>query len=1421
MTVRRAGKRPPREGHPPAGTGFRQEAARYLPSHQIAQLGEPSAQPAIAAHLLSLLQTVTTYLPRRLVHTLLADPIPGQVGGELLQGTLLLADLSGFTVLSAALGVQGQAEAERVVSIVNAIFTTMLEIVDRENGDLLVFGGDALLALFTEEGHQISALRAARAMQQSMAVFGQIETEIGPFPLAMHIGVNSGSFLAANVGLPHAMQYILLGQAVEETAQAEALAGPGQIIAGSSTVQGLALAGDWKPLAGPWFEVPLEVPLPPVPHRRAETSSLPTGGDVVLALDTLVPHLPAGLLQRLIPYPAEPTVEADLKPVAVLFANVVGFESLLHRLGPERLQESVALLQRYVVAFQEIVERYGGTLNKVDASQLGIKLLVLFGAPTKHEDDPERAVRAALDMQAELASLGTTLAGQESLSLQQRIGLHTGEVFAGNVGSAWRKEYTVMGTTVNIAARLMAAAEPGEIWATAALYDRVGSGCQGQGPQEIQAKGWDDPLQAYRILDLKATRRRAPTIPLIGREQEMGILQGGLEETLQGRGHPISLVGEAGVGKSRLVEEVVALAHDRGLNVRIGHTPSYGTRIPYAPWTDILRAYLGWTAEMADEERIARLRARLASLSPELDQWAPLVAEALGLSLHETEWTAELSPRLRRLRFFDLALQFLQADAAQRPLLVVLEDLYWAGPLVGELLTYLARNIAASGVMLLGTFRPSESDLPWEGLSHHRRIELGPLDPQHCRELVTTLSGCSTLEPTLADLIWERAQGNPLFVEEVVRVLEERGQLLGEQGCLRLQGSAERARQEIPLTVQEVILSRIDLLPEGIRSVLRVASVIDPEFLFPVLVAVFPRAESKAILRDRVERLCRTGTLIQVEPETFSFHHTLTREVAYQSIPPARRQSLHEQVGRYYEEHFGHRLEQYYGLLAHHYRHSANRPKATEYAIKAGRQAAHSYANEAAATYFLQALEMGALAPVLLPPRERLQILRERGEVLVQAGRFSDALLCYQEALQQGKTLLEDVETAELYRLCGVAHERSGHYEEGLDVLQKAHRILLRSPQGRVGLEMPRLLAVMSGVYWRMATYDKAAHLGSEALLIAQQLAVGRERSSLLGQIHSQQGTIAATVGQYQEALEHFEAAAHFHEEAGKRPEIAVDLNNLGYLWHLQDEYERAIDSYQRCLEVSRQVGNPYIAAYAANNLGSAWYELGDYDRARTYCRESLSVRERIGDQAGMASCWDTMGLIDTAQGRFEQALELHERSLALKRKLGDTFQQANSLINIARSHIARTSPPDALSASREALRLLQEMGVRTLLAEAHAVAGQAFLALGKQEEALHHAEAALQTAAAVGGRKDRAVAARVLAETLAADASPEVQRVEQLFRQSIETLAAIHCRLEWARACQAYAGFLLARGEASSAHDYLEKAQRLLDEIGVVQGAE
>jgi class 3 adenylate cyclase len=421
---------------------------------------------------------------------------PGEMWGELAEGTFLFADISGFTALADRLSALPDG-TEKLTGLINDYFTTMLqvvaqscrEVVGRESEagdpvyDLLKFGGDAMLLLFSGPDHARLAVHAAMRMQQRMADVVQGNRALGAASLGMHIGINSGRFLDAHVGTPRTMKKVEVGRALNLTARAEEIAASGQIVIGPGTYEALRdwvavrpVTDDFYLLDGSLVKDDVSYATPPASFSEL----VPPGilDDLVASLDAMVPYLAPGLLEKIVLDPHAPVVWADLKLVTVLFANLIGLDDMVEALSEKEADQVTNILDRYLGAVIEIVTRYEGTFNKLDLAQEGDKLLILFGAPHAHEDDPQRAVRAALEMQEALRPFTELSTRSGTNSLRLRVGIHSGSVFAGNVGSPTRKEYTVMGDVVNLAARLMAAAEPGQVIVTQETQRRLGQSCR-------------------------------------------------------------------------------------------------------------------------------------------------------------------------------------------------------------------------------------------------------------------------------------------------------------------------------------------------------------------------------------------------------------------------------------------------------------------------------------------------------------------------------------------------------------------------------------------------------------------------------------------------------------------------------------------------------------------------------------------------------------------------------------------------------------------------------------------------------------------------------------------------------------------------------------------------------------------------------
>lgn len=1408
---------------------------RYLPPDFLPSPSDPLKQRRIATHLQAVWQAVQTYLPQRAVRRLLGGLEPGEMWGELAEGTFLFADISGFTALAERLGALPDG-TEQIAAMINNYFTGMLqvvgqscrEIVDAETDansslyDLLKFGGDAMLFLFSGPDHARLAVHAARRMQQNMARVAQTVQSPGASNLSMHIGLNSGRFLDAHVGTARVMKKIEVGRTLNLTARAETLAGPGQIAAGPDTYETVRDQFDARPIEGQFYllegigEKPLLPHLSPPPATPLKPPQTPD--ELVTALDTLVPYLLPGLLEKIVLDPFASVVWADLKPVTVLFANLLGVPEMLNATPDGDIEEVTAILDRYLGAVSEIVTRYDGTFNKMDLAEEGDKLLILFGAPHAHEDDPQRAVRAALEMQEALRPFTDLPTPWGTFTLRLRVGVHSGNVFAGNVGSPERKEYTVMGDTVNLAARIMAAAQPGQILVSQETQRRLDEAFACQPLFDLYVKGKTRPVPACEVSGLRqasfAARRATRHTPLVGRQEEMAILKAAAGQTLGGEGQVISIEGDTGVGKTRLVDELAAHAEGLGMRVLRGSCLSYGSAMAYLPWIELLRAFLGWATEDTPAQRREKLRAALSAIDLALAEWAPIVAGVLGLALPETSLTRALDAKLRKERFFDLVSQMLEARAKESPMLLIFEDLHWADPISLELLDYVARNLGDSPILLVGVRRPDGARPRWDDLSHHRAIALQELTVDESRALAAALLQIRTLPADLETLILRRAQGNPFYVEEVIHMLRERDYLRSENGGFRLTGNPSSL--EIPETINGVVMSRIDSLDEGSRTVLRVASVIGRVFAYDPLKAIYPQPIDHPALQRRLETLRRVD-LTPLEENApnprYVFKHILTQEVAYESLLHARRRDLHGQIALYYESSYGKTgLEEYYDFLAYHFGRSEHRAKAVKYAISAGNRARAAYANDTAIRHYTRALELLS-EPGQENARLQAEVQFNLAEVCVLVGRYEKARESYGQALEIAASDWPTEQQARTLRKIGMTHESQGQYNRALDWLLQAKTKAQSTPQTAESRQMARILADEGVVHMRQGEYQAAIDLIAQALALLAQLPEDSERIRDEGWAYTRLGVIQVHQGDLQEARKFFAKSLELREQAGDLVGVATLHNNLGYIaHHLQGDTESAIRSYERSLSVSNQIGYRYMMAMTANNQGLAYQTLGDYRQAIARYRQSLQIRQEMGDQHGIASTYDNLGLAYHQRGDYAKAMSYHHLSLEIKRQQKDAFQVANSLLNIAAVCRDQAHHEEAQAFAEEALEIFQGIGGRQFLAENHSLLAEVLLAAQAYPEAHHHAALALETARETGSPKDEAIAARILGET---EAAQGIDTALQHLRQSVAQLEEINDRFEAAKSLRSLGRYLKRAGHEAEGETHLGRAAQIFRDLG------
>jgi len=1302
------------------------------------------ARQGLAAELRGQLTACAAYIPARLVRGQLERPEPGRTGGAFWEGSLLFADLSGFTALSERLSVLGRQGAEEVSAVVNALFAALIAEIQARNGALLKFGGDAITAFFDADGlgvgHAPAAAAAALAMQARMAEFASVSTRAGSFALQLRVGVHSGRVFAAEVGDDRHVELVVTGPEVNLVALAQEIATPGEVVVSERTAAMLPAATLAPRAAG--FQLLCALPATPLPSAPPALipgdgpCGLPALAALAAQLAALRPYLVHGLPRRFLD--AADAGLGEFRPVTVLFANVHDFSAILehvraaHPADPERAAaRAAAVLNAYFRRAQAVVHRYDGAVNKVDMSTHGDKLMALFGAPVAHEDDPTRAVRCALELQRALEEANEEIAELVGSlpRLSQKIGINTGTVFAGRVGGATRYEYTVMGPAVNLAARLMAAAADGELLLSPSARAAVGGQFLLDEAPPLRLKGLAEPVAAARVRGLaevdlggQAELAGLRAERLIGRDAELAALQAGARLALAGQGRVLAVVGEAGAGKSRLIEELVqglvldSVADGSGpgvppFEIYLGDCQSYEQRTPYAALRGPLRDLLGLSARRgAGLAALAPdIEARVGQLAPELLRFAPLLGDALGLALPETPLSAALSPQQRHDRLQELIVAMFAGAAARDPLLVAIEDAHWAdGPSL-ELLAGLAAVAPGRPLLLALTYRPDPPiPAPWDGHPDTVRVRLGELPAADSTALLAALLGVEP-PPALLPLL-ERTQGNPFFIEELVRGLILAGILVrDEAGTWR----AARALDEIelPKSIEGLLIARLDRLDEPRQELVQVASVIGRRFQRPVIEGVYA---NPAPLGESLERLVGIE-LIQAEQLernlAYIFRHALLRDVAYAGILYARRRVLHGRVARRIEQLSGADLAPHLSLLAWHYLQAEEWRPALQFHLAAADQARRRFANHDALALYEAAREVAErLAPAADPgwlAEQRAAIHEHTGDLHALLGAYDEAERHYRRALELAAA--EPGPAGErwlrLHRLLAAVAERRSRYD---DAFASLHTGLARATAAQ-RVEVGRCYLLGAGIYYRQGEYLRAMEWARMAFSLAEQSAERADETRALKLI----GNIFREQGDLHPAIAHLERARAGFELLNQLGDLCEAINDLGITYDQLGRWQETAACYERSLQISESIGDVLGAARAANNLAVLLVGRDQLDRAADLYRRSSDGFARIGSPLGVAVTTYNRGEVLLLQSRPAEAMALFERSIADFERINARTFLPEVLRLAAEAALAQADHAAARAYAARSLAIATDLGVAAEGAAARRVLGQVALIQG------------------------------------------------------------------------------------------------------------
>jgi len=998
---------------------------------------------------------------------------------------------------------------------------------------------------------------------------------------------------------------------------------------------------------------PLTEPQPPATPARSPLSYTPR-------------HLAEKILQ------SKSALEGERKQVTVLFADVKGSMDLAEQVDPEEWHR---ILDRFFRILADGIHRFEGTVNQYT----GDGIMAIFGAPIAHEDHGRRACYAALGLRDELRRYSDELR-RRGLNFSVRIGVNSGVVVVGKIGDDLRMDYTAQGHTVGLAQRIEQSAESGTAYVAEHTAQLVEGFFQLRDLGRFELKGVSEPLRVYELEGVGPLRTpmevaaRRGLVRFVGRRGEMEQLRRAWESAQEGHGQIVGVVGEAGVGKSRLVFEFKAPL-ERGCRVLEAFSVSHGKATAYLPLIELLKGYFGIVLGEDERQRREKITGKVLTLDRMLEEALPYLFTLLGIT-EAAASLAQMDPQIRRRRTMEAVKQVLVRETLDQPCVLIFEDLHWIDAETQAFLDMLSESVATARLLLLVNYRP-EYQHGWGSKTYYTQLRLDPLGEEEAHELLAALLGEETSpeRQALEQLILEKTEGNPFFMEELVQTLAEEGVLTGERGRYRLERSP--GELHVPATVQGVLAARIDRLPPEEKDLLQTLAVIGKEFSAGLLRRVAERSEDD--LYRGLSHL-QSGEFIYEQPALpepeYIFKHALTQEVAYQSLLVERRALLHQRTGQAIEELHRDALDAHYGKLAHHYGRTDNTPKAVEYLRLAGEQAVERSAYVEAIGQLRRGVE---LVKTLPETRERAQqellLQFTLGQALVVTQGHADAEA--ERAFVRARDLSEQVtEPSQLF--------------VALQGLRSIH--MLRGEHDKVRLLAEQLLRMAKDT--RDPAHLLLAHLG-------------------MGVTSYWRGESSHGLGHLEEVLRLYhpqEHRGHEYLSASAYPGVWAGFY-LGFTLYALGYPDQALTRDREALSLARELSHPFSEAVALAGLSRDYWLRGESRAAIEAAGAVIALSDEHGFPFYLSYGTFFRGAALADQGQLREAIAAIRGSLETKRATGEVMGSSMMLLTLAEAHGRAGQVEEGLALIAEAERFVTRTGEREREAEARRVKGELLLA--------------------------------------------------------------------------------------------------------------
>lgn len=957
--------------------------------------------------------------------------------------------------------------------------------------------------------------------------------------------------------------------------------------------------------------------------------------------------------------------QAEIKPCVVQFAEIKGFEKNMKTLDPEEYANAV---QDITALYDETVMLYEGHVDKHE----GKVFMATFGVPYSHEEDPERALKAALLLRQKIEKFNE----EHKTTLSAHIGINLGKVYAGTVGSDIKKEFTVMGEAVNLAARIMERASAAQILVSEDIYRITKPYFQFSRMTEFQPQGAANKIKVYEVLGQRGglMRRRGIeglTSPLVGRVEAFNVLKEYFQGLLDGRGNFVTIIGDAGVGKSRLVEELFAHSLTKSLekvsvvNWCSGYCSPYKETI-YLPFVEIIRQICGIQSD--DSEKIAteKLLQQVDNLCKEHgEETYAYLATLLNIKLDSRydDKVKYLEPQALQIQTHLAISNFMKMYAMETPCVYVIDDLYLADSGTTDALRFFLESNRDMKMFVLMLTRPEKEKPFWhmyqeikESIPIHE-INLRRLSREETVKISENLLKVPKVPHALKMDMVDKADGNPFFLEEIIKLLIAEGILYRKDE--EWHATENDLSFTIPYTIEAVIRNRFDTLNAEVRSTLEEMAVTGRVFSKKIVEAFSAQWETLDSIMNKVEAL---GFISASDGDDYSFNHALVREVIYAGIPEKRRKMLHSKIAETIEALYHDRLTEFYEILFEHFCQAEQHEKTIGYGRRAAENARKRYMNEEAILLYLAVLK--ELEVIENANDDKRTILEEMGRIHSLIGQYEDGFACYEKALHHATNTKQE---AMIHQAIGDAHESTSNYDKAL----ASYATALEKLDDTSNTDKARIRAGIGRIHYERGDYENC-NTELEAAYEYVRTCGDIEARKVQAVVFDRLATLYHSTGKREKSFEYYQKALKLYEILDDIHGQGVVFNNICDYYTGLGDYPSALDYLQKSLEIDLKTGNLLGQAIVHYNVGDTWYQLGDLRAAAEEFEKSLNIHKTINNRLGQGYVTWGFGLICLEKNEIEKAEQHFSAALAQFNQLDSKMWQIAVMQSIADLYVMK-----------------------------------------------------------------------------------------------------------------------------------------------------